>query len=415
MTRCSIARWCADGQQFARLRGVLAALFRRADAFDGRTPRPTRRLVSEAYAGPGGQAGAPGAARARSRGRRARARARARLAGAGRARPGRGGRGRRASGWRAARPRGAARGYNLALAGRTLALRGRGCTRRAAVVVDSPRRRDGRDGRHPEAGARARPRLLSQEGLRPRRAVPDAGGRGEPVVRRRLQHARRHLPRPGAVPEGAARLRGRAADEPRATPTPRSTSPSRTTTPASTARRRRPTATRSPAPARRTASSTASCRASSPTCTPTSATCTSPPGSTTRRSPSTGARSRSARPSSTSARSSRARSATPASGEAAIAEYEEVVRQARATSPARLNLGLSLFAAGPQGGGGRHWRAVLEISPGNRNAEMYLQLAGWRGAPRPPRRCRARPRRYEATMTEPEKTVRLTTLSHGAG
>lgn len=55
MTRCSIALWCGDGQQFARLRGVLTALFRRADAFDGRDAEAYGRLVSEAYAGPGGR------------------------------------------------------------------------------------------------------------------------------------------------------------------------------------------------------------------------------------------------------------------------------------------------------------------------------------------------------------------------
>lgn len=55
MTRCSIALWCGDGEQFARLRGVLTALFRRADAFDGRDADAYGRLVSEDYAGPGGK------------------------------------------------------------------------------------------------------------------------------------------------------------------------------------------------------------------------------------------------------------------------------------------------------------------------------------------------------------------------
>src|SRR6266540_1922002 len=59
-----------------------------------------------------------------------------------------------------------------------------------------------------------------------------------------------------------------------------------------------------------------------------------------------------------------------------IKEYEEVVRQSPTYVPARLNLGLSLFAAGRKDEAVKHWRAVLEISPGNRNAEMYLQLAG---------------------------------------
>ena len=61
--------------------------------------------------------------------------------------------------------------------------------------------------------------------------------------------------------------------------------------------------------------------------------------------------------------------------DAAIAEYEEVVRQAPSFVPARLNLGLSLYAAGRKEDATAHWRKVLEISPGNRNAEMYLQIA----------------------------------------
>lgn len=56
MSRCSIALWCGDGKQFARLRGVLTALFRREDAFNGRDPDAFARLVSDAYAGPGGKA-----------------------------------------------------------------------------------------------------------------------------------------------------------------------------------------------------------------------------------------------------------------------------------------------------------------------------------------------------------------------
>ena len=62
--------------------------------------------------------------------------------------------------------------------------------------------------------------------------------------------------------------------------------------------------------------------------------------------------------------------------DAAIAEYEEVVRQAPSFVPARLNLGLSLYTAGRREDATAHWRKVLEISPGNRNAEMYLKIAG---------------------------------------
>lgn len=56
MTPCTIALWCGDGEQFARLRGVLTALFRRVDAAAARDAQAEARLVSAAYAGPGGKA-----------------------------------------------------------------------------------------------------------------------------------------------------------------------------------------------------------------------------------------------------------------------------------------------------------------------------------------------------------------------
>lgn len=56
MSRCRIALWCGDGEQFARLRGVLTALFRRADAAATRDLASAGRLVSDGYAGAGGKA-----------------------------------------------------------------------------------------------------------------------------------------------------------------------------------------------------------------------------------------------------------------------------------------------------------------------------------------------------------------------
>jgi hypothetical protein len=56
MTPCSIALWCGDGRQFARLRGVLTTLFRREDAFNGRDAEAYARLVSDAYRERGGKA-----------------------------------------------------------------------------------------------------------------------------------------------------------------------------------------------------------------------------------------------------------------------------------------------------------------------------------------------------------------------
>jgi hypothetical protein len=49
MAPCSIALWCGDGRQFARLRGVLTVLFRREDAFNGRDAGAYARLVSDRY------------------------------------------------------------------------------------------------------------------------------------------------------------------------------------------------------------------------------------------------------------------------------------------------------------------------------------------------------------------------------
>jgi hypothetical protein len=55
MTRCRVALWCADGNQFSRLRSVLTTLFRREDAFNGRDADAYGRLVSDAYAANGGK------------------------------------------------------------------------------------------------------------------------------------------------------------------------------------------------------------------------------------------------------------------------------------------------------------------------------------------------------------------------
>jgi hypothetical protein len=55
MTSCAIALWCADGQQFANLRAVLAALFRRADAVASGDAGALTRLVAERYTGAGGR------------------------------------------------------------------------------------------------------------------------------------------------------------------------------------------------------------------------------------------------------------------------------------------------------------------------------------------------------------------------
>jgi hypothetical protein len=56
MTPCRSVRWCADGEQFAQLRGVLTALLRRADAAAAADPEAAARLASAAYQGEGGRA-----------------------------------------------------------------------------------------------------------------------------------------------------------------------------------------------------------------------------------------------------------------------------------------------------------------------------------------------------------------------
>ncbi|HYD39392.1 MAG TPA: nuclear transport factor 2 family protein [Anaeromyxobacter sp.] len=56
MAPCRSARWCADGEQFASLRGVLTALFRRADAAAAADAEAALRLAAPAYEGEGGRA-----------------------------------------------------------------------------------------------------------------------------------------------------------------------------------------------------------------------------------------------------------------------------------------------------------------------------------------------------------------------
>jgi hypothetical protein len=57
MRPCSIALWCADGDQFGRLRGVLALLFRRHDALSAGDADRYRALLSPAWRdGPDGPA-----------------------------------------------------------------------------------------------------------------------------------------------------------------------------------------------------------------------------------------------------------------------------------------------------------------------------------------------------------------------
>jgi hypothetical protein len=58
MRPCSIAVWCGEGDQFERLRGVLAALFRRHDAESAHDPAALAGLVDPGYADRGEDRGA---------------------------------------------------------------------------------------------------------------------------------------------------------------------------------------------------------------------------------------------------------------------------------------------------------------------------------------------------------------------
>jgi Domain of unknown function (DUF4440) len=78
MTPCSAAGWCADGDQFGRLRGVLATLFRRQDAINAGDADALARLLSDDYREPGGKAAAVARLRAAAS---APARPRVRIAG----------------------------------------------------------------------------------------------------------------------------------------------------------------------------------------------------------------------------------------------------------------------------------------------------------------------------------------------
>jgi len=49
MKPCSIALWCAEGDQFSRLRELLRTLFRRLDAEEARDPSAYAALVAEGY------------------------------------------------------------------------------------------------------------------------------------------------------------------------------------------------------------------------------------------------------------------------------------------------------------------------------------------------------------------------------
>lgn len=62
--------------------------------------------------------------------------------------------------------------------------------------------------------------------------------------------------------------------------------------------------------------------------------------------------------------------------EAALAELDAAVAQNGSYLPARIQRGVTLLSLGRRDEAIAAWREVLERSPGNKQAEMYLRLAG---------------------------------------
>ena len=66
--------------------------------------------------------------------------------------------------------------------------------------------------------------------------------------------------------------------------------------------------------------------------------------------------------------------------DAAVVQFERVKIENPRFISARLHLGLCYFSAGRRDDAMNEWRAVLEIAPGNKSAEMYLAML----QPKPP-------------------------------
>ena len=60
--------------------------------------------------------------------------------------------------------------------------------------------------------------------------------------------------------------------------------------------------------------------------------------------------------------------------EEAVAEFEQILEQNPAFLPGRIHYGIALYSAGRRADAVRVWEEVLLRSPGNKSAEMYLNL-----------------------------------------
>jgi tetratricopeptide (TPR) repeat protein len=58
----------------------------------------------------------------------------------------------------------------------------------------------------------------------------------------------------------------------------------------------------------------------------------------------------------------------------ALAQFEEILRINPNYIPGRVHYGIALYSAGKKNEAIREWESVLQRNPGNRSAEMYLNL-----------------------------------------
>ncbi len=62
--------------------------------------------------------------------------------------------------------------------------------------------------------------------------------------------------------------------------------------------------------------------------------------------------------------------------EASLREYRDICAKNPSYIPARLQLGVTLYAAKCIDEAIAEWRAILEVDPENKNAQMYLKMVG---------------------------------------
>jgi len=68
---------------------------------------------------------------------------------------------------------------------------------------------------------------------------------------------------------------------------------------------------------------------------------------------------------------------------AAVAEFEHAKRLRPDFVPARIHLGVTLFSLGRKDAALVEWKAVLEIDPTNKSAQLYIRMANDEHGPKP--------------------------------